>query len=380
MKLAKNFYQIHSDPGLNFTLNRLAWTIPVEELKNVAKQINSLKDWVKEMLTQAKSSEEEGNLVVAARYYQAAEFYMPFEHPEKKAIYNHSIDLIGKAMPELSDCRFQIPYEDGFLPALKLQPVDKPVGTIVCHGGFDSLIEEMFPILESFSKSGFLVIGFEGPGQGGALRNHKLRMTYDWEKPVCKVLDFFKINECTLIGMSLGGYLAARASAYDKRVHELVCWGALYDFTSAYKLRLGERKFKILEILLNLKLSLLVNHIILKAAKDDDILFWALQHGMHVSGTSSPYDFYQWVRTINLKDSAHLINCHSFLVMGNEDHLVPTDQLYEEAKSMINAKSVKTLMLSKDQLGAEHCQIGNPELVINRILGWLNTLKVESKS
>ena len=37
-------------------------------------------------------------------------------------------------------------------------------------------------------------------------------------------------------------------------------------------------------------------------------------------------------------------------------------------------------MLSKDQLGAEHCQIGNPELVINRILGWLNTLKVESKS
>ena len=214
MKLSTSFYNLHSDPGLNYTMNRLAWTISVEELKEVADRIETLEDWIREMKIQAKTSEEKGNLLNAARYYQAAEFYMVHGNPKKKEIYKHSIDLINKSMPEMAESRFQIPYKDGFLPALKLQPIGKPKDIVVWHGGFDSLLEEMYPMLKIFCDKGFLVIAFEGPGQGGALRNHNLRMTYDWEKPVSAVLDFFNVEKCVLIGMSLGGYLAARAAAF----------------------------------------------------------------------------------------------------------------------------------------------------------------------
>ena len=374
MKLSTSFYNLHSDPGLNYTMNRLAWTINVEELKEVADRIETLEDWVREMKIQAKTSEEEGKLLNAARYYQAAEFYMVHGNPKKKEIYKHSIDLINKSMPEMAESRFQIPYKDGFLPALKLQPIGKPKDIVVWHGGFDSLLEEIYPMLKIFCDKGFLVIAFEGPGQGGALRNHNLRMTYDWEKPVSAVLDFFNVEKCVLIGMSLGGYLAARAAAFEKRIHRLVCWGALHDFASAYKARLGNTKFKMLEGLLNMKMSFILNPLVIRQSKQDDILSWALQHGMHVSGATSPFHFYEWVRSLNLEDSAHLIECHSLLVMGNEDHLVPIEQIYIEAKAMKNAKSVTTLMLSKAQSAAEHCQIGNAQLVLDRILKWLESL------
>jgi hypothetical protein len=37
-------------------------------------------------------------------------------------------------------------------------------------GGFDSYIEEFFPILLSFREKGWNVVAFEGPGQGAVRR------------------------------------------------------------------------------------------------------------------------------------------------------------------------------------------------------------------
>lgn len=374
MKLSTSFYNLHSDPGFNYNLNRLAWTISIEELKEVANKIETISDWISVMKFHAKVSEKNEKYLNAARYYQAAEFYMPHGDPEKAEIYKHSISLINETIPEIAENRFLIPYKDGFLPAIKLEPSSKPKDIIVWHGGFDSLLEEMYPMLKIFCDAGFLIIAFEGPGQGGALRTHNLKMTYDWEKPISVVLDFFDVKKCVLIGMSLGGYLAARAAAFERRIYRLVCWGALHDFSSAFKSRLGERKFKFLEFLLDMKLSFIVNPLVRRQVKKDDILSWALQHGMHVSGASSPFEYYDWVRMLNLKEVAHLINCHSYLVMGNEDHLVPIEQVYIEAQSMKNAESVTTIMLSKAQEGAEHCQIGNAKLVLDNILRWLDSL------
>ena len=51
-------------------------------------------------------------------------------------------------------------------------------------GGFDSYIEEFLPILLALRDRGFDVIGFEGPGQGGALEDSGLQMTPNWEQPL----------------------------------------------------------------------------------------------------------------------------------------------------------------------------------------------------
>ena len=40
----------------------------------------------------------------------------------------------------------------------------------------------------------FEVYMFEGPGQGGVMRLQGMHFTYEWEKPVKAVLDFFKLD------------------------------------------------------------------------------------------------------------------------------------------------------------------------------------------
>ena len=40
-------------------------------------------------------------------------------------------------------------------------------------------------------------------------------MIHDWERAVAAVLDHFGIDSCTLMGVSLGGYLAPRAAAFE---------------------------------------------------------------------------------------------------------------------------------------------------------------------
>ena len=50
---------------------------------------------------------------------------------------------------------------------------------MVIFGGFDSYIEEFFPILATSKQKGFSVIAFEGPGQGsviGAERSYGTRL------------------------------------------------------------------------------------------------------------------------------------------------------------------------------------------------------------
>lgn len=71
-------------------------------------------------------------------------------------------------------------------------------------------------------KAGFDVIAFDGPGQGAVLEEEHLPMTPSWEKPLGAVLDYFQLDDVTLIGYSLGGCLAIRAAAREPRVHRVV--------------------------------------------------------------------------------------------------------------------------------------------------------------
>ena len=95
-------------------------------------------------------------------------------------------------------------------------------GTILMHGGFDGYYEQITTIAAALQDNGHEVLLFEGPGQGLVLDS--LPMTHEWERPVAAVLDAYNVESCTILGMSLGGYLALRAAAFEPRITRLVCW------------------------------------------------------------------------------------------------------------------------------------------------------------
>lgn len=372
--IAPGYGDLHPEEGFNFMLNRMSWTIPKEELKETARPIESIDDWVQVMWRAATQAEADGRLEIASKYYQGAEFYMAPDHPDKATAYRKFVELYDQARPEMAALRVNVPYLNGFLPAFDVPAKGEEKGVIIAHSGFDGLVEEMYPALEPLVEAGYRVIAFEGPGQGGALRLSHLPMPFDWEKPVKAVLDHFKVDSCTLIGMSLGGYLAPRAAAFEPRIKRLVAWGAMYDFLGCFKARVGDRKFKSLKRLLSLGAASLINAAIRKAGRDDTTSRWAIGHGMHVCGAQDPYGFFKWLSTMNLRDVSHLIRQDTLIVMGAEDHLVPVEQMAEQAAALTHARSVTTRLLTAKEHGAQHCQIGNPLLVTDTILRWMEGL------
>jgi alpha-beta hydrolase superfamily lysophospholipase len=86
------------------------------------------------------------------------------------------------------------------------------------------------------SNRGYCVIGFDGPGQGAALRKFGLPITYQWEKSVKSVLDYFHLDDVTIIGISMGGWFCLRAAAFESRITRVIATG--YAIKS-----IGERTF-----------------------------------------------------------------------------------------------------------------------------------------
>ena len=365
------YMALNPDVEMNFFLNRLAWSIPAADLKEVGGGILSIDDWVPEMIKAAESAEAEGQLLYAANYWKAAEFYM-MAGEEKRKAYERFVELHDRAVPDISEVRKNVPYEGGFLPVVELAAKGTQKGTIVIHSGYDGLVEELILPLGPLMKAGYRVIAFEGPGQGGVLRVQDIPMPREWEKPVGAILDYFDIDDCTLIGMSLGGYLAPRAAAFDPRIKRVVAWGAMHDMLAGPR---QDPQFKMLENLVNTGEREKMNGAFGQMSEVNPKLQLSGQHGMHVSGGKDIFEFYQWAMQMTLKDVAHLIEQDVLIVMGTQDHLVPAEQAWISAKAMTNARSMSVRMITAEEQGAEHCQIGNPQLTIEEIIGWLQRLE-----
>ena len=130
-----------------------------------------------------------------------AEFFTPPRSAEKTTRYRRYLQLFDTAFADTAIVRHEIPYAGAALPAYALPAAGTPTGgTVLLHGGFDSLIEEFFAICQRIAAAGFDVIAFEGPGQGGARALDGLTFDHDWEKPVGAVLDHFRLDRAALVG------------------------------------------------------------------------------------------------------------------------------------------------------------------------------------
>lgn len=226
------YHRFHRKQLFNFPLNR--WYsqgyVRREDMAEAGSRLATFADWKREMLRLADQAVDEGRLMNAAFCYRAAELYTMSHDPDKEALYDTFIEVFYKAFQNDNIARHRIPYDDGFLPAIAIPASGEGKGTILLHGGFDSFIEEWYSMMRYFADQGYDVIGFEGPGQGGALRKCRLPLIYGWEKPTKAVLDHFNLADVTMVGMSMGGWLCLRAAAFEPRVKRVIASGHAIDY------------------------------------------------------------------------------------------------------------------------------------------------------
>ncbi|MCB0661424.1 MAG: alpha/beta fold hydrolase [Saprospiraceae bacterium] len=373
MPLPVGYIDFHKNPFLNYQFNRLYSTgfSREQDLRKAAKWIKGPEDCAPIMFYFAEEAKKEKRLRNAAFYLRGAEFFIEPGNPKKQEVYEDFLKTFDKAFWLAGFIRHEVPYKNGKLPVLYFpSQTSAPKGTIVCFGGFDSLIEEFYCIWDGLSRSGYNVYAFDGPGQGGALRLHQLPFEHDWEGPVGAVLDHFKVNRTAIMGVSMGGYWAVRAAAFEKRIHRVIAMPPVYDWMElagsfSTKLVAWLRKFPgLMDFLVRIKMSV-------------PLLRHAVKQANFISGTSKPHEAVDWMMGMN-KDHLHSgsVSQSCLLLGGENDAFQPPKLLQAQASALIHARSVTTRIFTKEEHADQHCQIGNLGLAIKEIISWLDTGKV----
>jgi len=341
-----------------------------EDLKEVGSRINSFKAWKKEMLKLAEKAVSEDRLMNASFYYRAAEFYTKSNDHEKNILYDTFIELFYKTFENDSIERHQVPYENAFLSAIRLPSSTKNKGTIVIHGGFDSFIEEFYSMMKYFSNSGYEVIGFEGPGQGASLRKYGIPITIKWENPTKAILDYFQLENVTMIGMSMGGWFCLRAAAFENRIKRVIASGHAIDYMKSMPSILRKIHIWCME-----HWPKFMNRMaIMKFENKNNMASWVVDHLKYITKKTKPLEALDLYLQLNEENiHSELINQDVLILTSRHDHFIPFKMHEMQLKALVNAKSVTGRIFTKEENAENHCQTGNLKLALDTMAEWIES-------
>src|SRR5438552_6898636 len=136
--------------------------------------------------------------------------------------------------------RLEIPYEGIAMAANLRRPEDaERPALVLLLPGLDSTKEEFFAWENVFLARGMATLSLDGPGQGETGLSSRIEPAY--EKAVTAALDFLErpgdldLGRVGLAGVSLGGYYAPRAAAYEPRARAALGISGPFDFAECWE-------------------------------------------------------------------------------------------------------------------------------------------------
>jgi dipeptidyl aminopeptidase/acylaminoacyl peptidase len=145
-----------------------------------------------------------------------------------------------------------------------------------------------------------------------------------------------------VMGLSLGGYYAPRAAAFEPRIKACLCWGAVWDF--------GERW-----------------HEMVNDSKKFGSIPDMLKHAMWVFGKKDVEGVLAFGSQIRCQPFADKIRCDLYILHGENDRQVPLRQAELLYAAAANAKSRTMRVFKIADGGAEHCQFNNRTLAADAL-------------
>jgi dipeptidyl aminopeptidase/acylaminoacyl peptidase len=230
--------------------------VDANDLQQLARTIQRWEDWSPawSALADARArmgeeAEARGNLTSAGEHYVAAAMlyhfgkFMAVRHPEQlRAGHERTVRTYQRGLPlyEFPGERVEIPYEDGHaIPAILRKPWHGPrAPVVILSPGLDSVKEELHYYGNDLLRRGLAVLAIDGPGQGESEFDLPLRP--DYEVPIRYVVDYLETRtdvdaaRVGMLGVSLGGFFAARAAAFEPRLKAVIMLAAAYNLAQHF--------------------------------------------------------------------------------------------------------------------------------------------------
>ena len=319
----------------------------------------------------------------ASNYYRSSEFFLhgtPAD-PRIGVAYKRTVACFKAAAalfkPQITPV--EIPYEHTTLPGYFYSPdaSGRPRPTVILHTGFDGSAEEMhFQGAQAGVERGYNVLSFDGPGQFGPLHREGLVFRPDWEKVVTPVVDFLvarsdvDAKRIALYGASMGGELAPRAAAFEKRISACIANDGLYDNAAPILANAPAFYRETLKARFRAPQDPDLDAMLAKAMKTNPTQRWAMTHGMYALGVKSPRAYCAALLDYNLSGGvAEKISCPTLVLDAQND-------LFFKGQAQVlydHLTCPKTMIKFTAAEGAgSHCQVEASRLSNGRIFDWLD--------
>jgi dienelactone hydrolase len=292
----------------------------------------------------------------AANYYLMAERMMTNESPLKMEAYERALSAFQVGvMEDVHAVEFvEVPFGDVSLPGLFVpaKGTADPAPCAIVFNGFD-VTKEILYLMEvpELARRGVSVLLADQPGSGGALRLHGLPTRHDMEVPASACVDYLEsradvdAERIGMVGISMGGYFAPRAAAFEKRIKACVAWGAFHDLAGVVR-NLAETRAR---------------------SAPSFQAPWVFG----VTDADDPATQAAVVPRFNLDGVVDKIEAALLVVHGEDDRQVPVEQAKRTYEQATNARTRELKIYGSGEWGDQHSQVDDPTLAVDYISDWL---------
>ncbi len=296
----------------------------------------------------------------ASVYYSTAERLFGPSDPNRMALYRKMLDTFMRFVEHsgVPVTRVEIPYAGETLAALLVKApnasASSPAPCMVHFDGFDAYKEMLYlnGMPDALAARGISTLIVDHPGVGEALRLKGMTVEPKIEKAATAAVDYLETqasvdkNRIGMIALSMGGYYAPRAAAFEKRFKACVAWGANYDWGGVQRARYE-----------NTKIGRPVPHFW-------DHLKWAL-------GKPTVEEALAFGDQINLRGILHQITCPILISHGENDRQINVKYAQMTYDECVNSSRRELKIHTKEEVAAEHCSVDNGAVAIDYMADWL---------
>ena len=306
-----------------FIANGVDYNDFVRVTSGVARWEAWLPAWVAnghEHARRARDAEERGRTLTAGESwnhatlsYHFAKFVWMLDMDRYEAATRLAVDALRNAHRHLDATaeRIEVPFDRGsHLVGNLRRPGDVPAPLVLLFPGLDSTKEEFFGWENVFLSRGLATFSLDGPGQGETGLSIPIYPNYEVAATATidalSTRDDVDLDRIGAAGVSLGGYYAPRAAAYEKRIKAAVGISGPYDF----------------------------------AANWDGMPEQTRETVCHHTRAASLEEGREKAGELNLYEAARLIEQPYLAITGRHDRLIPWQQTQRQAEEAPNGEFV----------------------------------------
>jgi dienelactone hydrolase len=294
----------------NWGSRLIANGVDFNDFRRVTGSLEHWDDWLDAWSTcadghrsQAENARDAGHdlsagegFVRAAVCYHFAKFVWVVDAERNRATTGKAIAALASAHELLDPTaeRVEAPLDGASIAGNLRRPHDVAAAPlVVLIPGLDSTKEEFFHWEDVFLRRGMATLSMDGPGQGES--GFALNIRPDYEVAVAAMLDAVAgredvdVDRVGAVGVSMGGYYAPRAAAFEPRIRAVAGISGPYDMSFNW----------------------------------DNLPSLTRETLQHHTGASSPEEARARAAELNLAGVADRVSVPALVVTGRLDRLIP---------------------------------------------------------